>query len=229
MSGHTKAQIEEAESRRKRNIAVVLVIVALVLDIGGLFLFPSVPQIRAYSEEAIYLDNFGSVGAPPYAIFVQLNLTGTSISANNVVTVTVTIIHTNVSNFLEHYNGVGLTNGFDQNTIQSSSPQLERISLSQTANGNFTGTGKVNWLSSGGTWLFLWPNKFGTYYTNYTQIEVGSPIYNIAGESDTLSVQDSLTTQKLTYILIGFSVLMLQPVLEAIRKIQKAPIAQNPH
>jgi hypothetical protein len=115
----------------------------------------------------------------------------------------------------------------------------------------FCADGDIIWVKDGPTWDYLWPtNRSLSYYTSFSQYEAsitgpnypeimsgtkgidcpGDPncrgsIITISGVSDTLSVQANLTVQRLTFILMGFSIILL---LEIVDSIVSEPAREHP-
>ena len=228
MAAVPQTRKEIAEARTKRKIAITLIILALIVDCLGWFVFSSVAPIKIIQSEQEIGDYWP--GEPTFSVFWDFTLKATgSISLNNVVQVSVLLSDNNkTSDFLQHYNSIGFTDAFSPKTVSGNNPLLAKIPLYATNNSyTYAGNGSVVWLNSGDTWPFLWPHVAANTVLGvaYPSIEFGTPLISIAGESDTLSIQNSIATARLTWILIGFSVLMLQPVLEAIRRVPKGPKA----
>jgi len=139
-----------------------------------------------------------------------------ALSVNNPVHVHAVFTNTNISDFLQYYTGIGLTDAYDLSAKdQSGFPVLAELPFKANAQGGYDVDGDVVWSYEGGTWAFLLPN-LPSFSVRYTDVEIGMPVTIISSVSDTLSVENNVTTQKLTWILIGFSFLMLQPILEAL-------------
>ena len=89
------------------------------------------------------------------------------------------------------------------------------VPLNKLPDGTYIGTWTLVWRVETDTYSFLIPNA-----TNW-EIKVGpnsgtQPILHISGIADTYTWRFNVETKKFTFILIGFSVLMLQPIVEAI-------------
>ena len=101
--------------------------------------------------------------------------------------------------------------------------------------------GDVLWVKDGESWDFLWPvNREISSLTvsqieaqpsspDFTQIEAGEvaivcpgdeacrpSVVTVTGVSDTLSVQNNLTIQRLTFVLLGFSIILLLEIVDTI-------------
>lgn len=79
------------------------------------------------------------------------------------------------------------------------------------------------WKQSGPDWLYLSPPTSGGAGLPTRAIQVGDLTIVISDVSDTLSVDSNSSTLFLTWVLVGFSVLMLQPILEAILLQEESP------
>ncbi|MDG6970417.1 MAG: hypothetical protein JRN54_04830 [Nitrososphaerota archaeon] len=208
------------EIRKRRTVAIALLAVAIGIDALGVFVFPHVNEITlatSYDQTGAYWPN-----APPFAVHFEFTFKATgSVSLSNPVKVTVTITSINLTDFefFKYYDGVGFSGAFNASTINSKQPLLANIPVHQQSDGSLSGNATIIWLQDGPTVPFLTPHSTNWYLNNQALASDG-PVLNVAGESDTLAIQTSMNTQRLTWILIGFSILMLQPVLEAILRVR---------
>ena len=204
-------------------IGIALFITFGYIVLNGYYVWPHVGIItipEEYQQPMVNLWNNTANPIPAYSAHFTFTFSAVgSVSLNNPVNVTVTVSsvllnHTGVKQFSQYYYGVGLTEAFNPTTVRSSKPVLASIPLRDEGNGTWYGKGQVVWLQDGPTVPFLTPN--GNWYVTYSDLQSFGSVLNIAPNSDTLSIQTSLNNQRLTFILIGFSVLMLQPVFEAV-------------
>lgn len=213
---------------RKRVIAVAILIVA-----AGFFVYAfvgiSVPSDE-WNSWAAYKIPATFAGYPTYAlnsgvnkpIFFNAAITFTasgSLSVNNPITVHALFFSINDTTFSQDYVGVGFSGCYPLKDSFGSNGVLDScvLPLVKSSNGQFTADGTENWLQSGPSYLYLIPGTQGFVLNNedklgqYEQIAI-----TVNPVADTLSTSFNLNTLRLTYILVGFSVLMLQPVLEVI-------------
>lgn len=219
-----KIKGREVSNRKTARMVIgfILLTVGIYIIVNGYEVWPHVNSVTLstnYNENGkIWPNPF-----PAYSVHFIFKLTTVgSVSMSNAVNVSVQISQismTNVSTaeFLQYYDGVGFTGAYDPTTITGNNPQAGEIYVHSDGGGNYSGAGQVVWLQSGPTFPYLVPN--GKYYVNYDSFRNFSAAFNISGESDTLAIQSSLNDQRLTYVLIGFSVLMLQPILEAVARL----------
>jgi hypothetical protein len=147
-----------------------------------------------------------------------------SFSAEKPIHVEIKVFDSNVTDLTNYINMVSFTGssfvqkndinvftGSNNNVISS----IGYLNLTETEKGKYNSKGDLIWhqsIESHSAWL---PPNTQYFDQNYWQ-NIGRSKIDITSASDTLAFQSSNTMEKLTYVLVGFSVVMLQPVLEAI-------------
>jgi hypothetical protein len=141
---------------------------------------------------------------------VKVNFTAKgSLSVNNPITVNA-IVTPNDTEFMTDYLCIGFTGAY-----LAKSPTLPACLLfTSLNNGDYSANGVLLWLISGQSWVVIYPQ--GTSHFLLSELEKGDPIIAIAGVSDTLAISSAENNARLTWVLIAFSFLMLQPVFEAL-------------
>ncbi len=137
-------------------------------------------------------------------------------SEGNPITVSLTISDVNLTNFLGQYNRVGFTDAFTPNQkplVPANTIVWASTYLSQDSQGNFVANGTFDWLA-GESYLNILPN-IKANITSSTQ-PFGPPMITVGPASDNVAQDSAATNQRLTWVLVAFSALMLQPVLEAL-------------
>lgn len=125
---------------------------------------------------------------------------------------------------------MAFTNARDQNGGLIPLP----IVPSQNNANEYTADATVVWIVAGPTWPYFLPVTPNTLVVRFADVEQGDPTINIASFSD---VNIAITETKLTIFLLGFSVLMLQPIFEALLGLEtpkqnlqaKPPLFHWPH
>jgi hypothetical protein len=151
-------------------------------------------------------------------MFVRLHFLLTasgSLSVNNHVYVHVTLTDANISNLLQYYGWIGFTGAYNISTVgnQEQAPNLAFIPITASSTANeYMAAATIVWLEQGPTWPILFPTSGGQFIIKQPDVEKGTPVTTIASVADTLSVENSVREQQLTWILVGFSVLALQPI-----------------
>jgi hypothetical protein len=222
MSTTNEDKKEERFWTRKKSIAAVLLILAFAVDGFGC-LYASVPPVTAPSNIHHVAGYWGN-RAPPFQCEIQALFTATgAFSVNNPIHVHATLLNVNITNFLDYYFALSFTDAYDTSVVQSQTetPVSGHLNLtaSQTSRGmGYVADGTLVWLCDGPTWpmIIMNPNPSISPVLSSPSVQVGNPILTISSISDTLSIQGSLVEQRLTWILVGFSILMLQPIFEAL-------------
>jgi hypothetical protein len=105
-------------------------------------------------------------------------------------------------------------------------PPFSQFYFHANATGSLIAEGDFKWMNEGASWSFLLPTG-KSVQVNYPDVEKGMPTALVAPLSDTLTIQNAIVTYRLTFILIGFSILTTHPIWEAICKIRN-PDNQEP-
>lgn len=141
-----------------------------------------------------------------------------SLSVNNPITVSVYIYNTNDTSFGQDYAGVSFTWCYPLSDSFSPVGVLNScfLPLTSEGNGTFLAKGTVKWLQAGPSYLFLVPRESGFVLNNEENLaQYESVGLTMNPVTDTLSSNFNYNILRLTFTLVGFSVLMLHPVLEA--------------
>jgi hypothetical protein len=215
---------------RRRAIAITLLAFALLVDVYALTALTA-PKISIPVHYYVEAGYWKKAGLPPVAFDSTFLFSAEgALSVNNPVHVHAILLNMNISNFLQYYTGIALTDAYDLTAKDENGfPKLAELPFKANAQGEYEVDGDVIWSYEGPTWPFLLPN-LPSFSAKYTDIETGMPVTIISSVSDTLSKDNNVITQKLTWILIGFSILTLQPILEALiakeRPSQPATVAK---
>lgn len=124
---------------------------------------------------------------------------------------------TNRTDMLDYYPEVSFTHG---HLPGDTSGQDGAWVMHERPDGKFEADGTVVFNFAGGIWEYIHPHDV---HIRYDSVEVGDPLFIVSDVSDTLSIATNDSTLFLTWILVGFSVLMLQPILEAILLQEETP------
>ena len=171
---------------------------------------------------AIY-EGFNGATGISFNFVANFSTVGT-FSAENPIHVQAIINNVNVSNFLDYVGSITFAGAFNAsglvfvNNVTSAS----YLMLSQSGNGEYVAEGDLVWHSSMTTYLVIIA-PFQTMFMYPLEHNPINPILSISSVSDTLSFQSNQLTTQLTYVLIGFSVLTLQPVLNALFRSHAEP------
>jgi hypothetical protein len=134
------------------------------------------------------------------------------------------ILQANVSDFLGYFGYVGFTDAFDAKSVrgQREFPDYSKIPLAVNATKSIVAEGDVVWLHEGASWIYFLPNS-PNIIVKYPDVQKGMYTAMISSVSDTLNIQNNVVTQRLTWIAVGFSVLMLQPIFDAFTSNARPP------
>ncbi|MGD0070568.1 MAG: hypothetical protein ABSB71_03295 [Candidatus Bathyarchaeia archaeon] len=198
-----------------------LFLALLALPIFGYALFgtkiPTIESSNSYKEFITFNDNQTSSNlTASFWTIMDFNTVG-SFSAENPIHVKVTVFDSNVTD-LTHY--IGMVSFTGSNPVISGNNANVKsgvgyLNLTQTDNGMYKAEGDLIWyqdIFSHSAWL---PPNTAYYDQGYWQ-QIGQGKLDISPAADTLAFRSSHTMEQLTYVLVGFSVIMLQPIFEAI-------------
>ena len=196
----------------KRKIAYVLLIGFILIDGFGFF-YANVPRVTIPALMNVPIGYWVNI-APPVSVEVQIWLTASgALSVNNPVTVRAIVTDANVTDLLRYYNAISFTDAYQTDGSQNAKIPLK---ANPSTTGEYDADGTIIWLIEGPTWVIFLPNTEKNIVANRADVTKGDAVAQIASIGDTLSIQNSVTEQRLTWVLVGFSVLMLQPILEAL-------------
>lgn len=213
---------------KRQTIALVLTVIAILVDCYGVFFASSVPSITVpvnIHHNVLYWKGT----EPPVGVDLEILLTASgALSVNNPVRVHVNLLNANVSDLIHYYNRLSFTDAYQSgvNPNPNQAPITAGIPIvAGTHVGEYVADGTIVWLLEGPTWVYLAPNVATDLRIIAQDVQSGDPIVQIGSVSDTLSIQNSIAEYRLSWIVVGFSVLMLQPILDqfASRSRQSSP------
>lgn len=217
---------------RQQASALILIIIALPI-FAYAFLGVNIPQ--TYLPRSADVQMACNDGTPvTFSIIVNFSAVG-CFSAENPIHVHIRIINANVSDLTSHIGGITFSLAFDINpqSIPSNAIIFGYLTLKQGDNNEYVADGDLIWHQSETSYLIPLPPFQGLIKsTDLSKMRVGEPFLYVSSVSDTLSFRSSHIMEQLTYVLIGFSVIMLQPILSALFPPQKAvekPIKESNH
>lgn len=168
---------------------------------------------------------------PTLTALIEYNVSAKgTFSAENPITITVCISNVNTSNLLAYYGELGFFGSvFDPSSSHYSESNKEQpgyIFLERTSDGKYIGTSTLIWHFETNVYTFLLPipslfNSPVTIPGNPSNNPPDLPTMHITGSQDTYNWKFNELTTKLTYILVGFSFLMLQPIIEAVLRLKR--------
>jgi hypothetical protein len=224
----------------KRGIFVVVIAIAATFFVYA-FVGVSVPNDENSYIGAFKIPARDSLGYTTYALNDGLhkplffdagfNFTAPgSLSVNNPITVHVQIWNVNNTAFSTDYLAAVFTGCFPlqddwavEGSLNSCLIPLHFVGVTNHG-ALYAGTGTEKWLDSGPSYLWLRPTNASFLPNNLNLLgQYEQPVVTIQPVADTLSAAFDLNTLRLTYILIGLSILTLIPVLDAVVTPDKHP------
>ncbi|MDG6954886.1 MAG: hypothetical protein JRN33_07915 [Nitrososphaerota archaeon] len=231
-------RIFHRRSRRWRPYLAGLVLLAALVPFTYAFevstptIFIQTTQLKTGTTHGYTLTNqTGTYNVPEsfsVAFTIVMNFTARgAISVNNPVDVGVAIFGVNTSEalFLKNFGAVGFTDARNGGiygrtgdfNLTAATARLTLSNGSSIFGGTvYIGHATLYWFQAGPTWVYLAPPVKAFVGVPNSGIQIGDPAITISDVSDTLAVNSNDSVLRLTWILVGFSVLMLQPILEAI-------------
>lgn len=214
---------------RSQICAIILVIIAIPI-FAYAFIGVRIPQTYWYKSQDI---GVMCADGTPITFSLSLNFSTTGVfSAENPVHVHAIINNANVSDLTAHLGAISFTNayGISESPVISGTPSYGYVVLSQSKNGEYVADGDLIWHQSETCYIIPLPPFQGVIRSaNLDKQQLGGePVLYISSVSDTLSFRSNHTMEQLTYAVIGFSVIMLQPILSAIFPDKPAEKQKNP-
>lgn len=211
--------------KRLRQIIALVLFSAWLISIIVAFTYSSVDNI-SYTP-FVETKNFTSPNPeiPPVHVDMIHKMSAKGgFSANNPITITVTITETNVTNLLDYYGAVA----FFGSVFATEEPEyqiegVERngyVALSKQNDGTYSGTSTLLWRVESDVYTFLLPQPQYSYDMLVGPSIDEVPLMQIGSSSETLNWKFNDITTRFTIVLIGFSFLMLQPIFEAIFRLK---------
>lgn len=158
-----------------------------------------------------------STGHPTYRYNFDITVYAKGVvSANNPVTLSVVLSNLNATkSLLDDYCCIGFTGAHGiRESDGAVTSNLGRLPIKAQGDGTYVAEGDLVWLASGDTWLVVLPNDVLTNDLSVptSSLKVGDPAFTVGTVSDTLSWQNNELMQKLTWVLIGFSIIACYPL-----------------
>jgi len=124
--------------------------------------------------------------------------------------VRVEISQADVTNFDDIYCYVSFTNAYENTNYKI----LGNLTLGPNGKSNdtYVAQGNLVWSEGGDTYIIFIPCHDAALIVE-AEDDLGQPVTSIAGADQTVNQQYASDSERLTYVLVGFSVLMLQPIL----------------
>jgi hypothetical protein len=226
-------KVNKNHTLSNKQISGLFLLVLALPIFGYAFLGTRIPTIESSN---LYVD-FVTVTKPSgnvtvsFSTIMDFTAVG-SFSAENPIHAKITVFDANVTDFLDY---IGIVSFTGSNPVSSGNSinvvsRVGYFNLTQVSAGRYEADGYLIWyqsINSHSAWLA--PNtKF--FDQNFWQ-QKGNAKINISPAADTLAFRSSYTMEQLTYVLVGFSVVMLQPILEALfpdkQRIQQTQTSQN--
>lgn len=112
--------------------------------------------------------------------------------------------------------GVSFTNAYASPLAENVPMSSLIIYLRDNGDGTYVGESEVVWLVEGATYMAeVINNPIGSHFTLDTFMGADSALI-ISSVSDTLAIQSTQSTARLSWQIGSFSIIVLQPILEAI-------------
>ena len=222
-------------TRRKIGLIVLVVflIVFLVISVTPESFFVGAPPIEFFAVGTVEvnydLEGYPSVRFDQDIIFSAIG----SFSVNNPIYVKIFISNVNITDFLSYYDSVTFTNGypihieFDPRYV-TPFPMKIKLEQDSTNTAYFIGEGDVVWLIEGPTISLLYPKTDQYFNIPYHNLNESQSVITITGVTDTLATHFSQATAKIAWQISSFSIIILQPVFEAILLKKTKPITKSP-
>jgi len=202
--------INERDAGRRRIIAISLIVaffVILVLDFTLVKAQPITKKVFSTGEFPVLRDS----KVPPVTAAIDATFESIgSLSANNEMTITVQV-YVNDTNFLNHYRSLGL---YLNNGAESIGIPLQKVGDS------YVGSIKTTWKSGGDLFYWFVPRDSGNPVP--AGKDTTPPAFTIGGDGETYSWKYGLETTRLTWVVIAFSVILIQPVLDAVFRLRSS-------
>lgn len=204
------------EGRGKKIVAILLGIGWLIMVLYAIF-FVNIPMsvITDAGKQSVI-----ATGHPAYhySFDIQVYAKGV-ISANNPAHLHVTLSNiTGTKSLLDDYCCIAFTGAHGiRDSDGAVTANLGRLLLKAHGDGTYVADGDLVWLAGGDTWLIVLPNEVltGGIEVPTTSFKTGDSVFAVGTVSDTLSWQNNELMQKLTWVLIGFSIIASYPLSEA--------------
>jgi len=157
-------------------------------------------------------------------VFFHLDLnfsTSGVFSAENPIHVNALIYNLNITDDLtKHLGAISFTNAFNINEKNVVGGVLAYgfLPIYNDGNGQYSVDGKLIWHQSEKCYIIPLPPFQGNLTAkNYDSVQLyGDPVLYVSSTADTLAFRTNHVILQLTYVVIGFSVIMLHPILKEL-------------
>jgi len=210
---------------RKKTVRQILagfLLASWLIMIIDAFWFTSTPYVHysPYFEVRIFPSPSAEIPTLNATIAYNFTAKGT-FSAENPITVSVSISNVNTTNLLQYYGELGFFGSvFNSSVPQYLAPGEEEpgyVFLRHGPDGTYVGTATLVWHVESDVYTFLLPIlRLFNFNLKIGPNSGQSPTMHISSSSDTFNWKFNEITTKLTLVLVGFSLLMLQPIIEAL-------------
>jgi hypothetical protein len=186
--------------------------------------FVAVPQLRNTQAGTAYTHLYSETPPISYRFEITFTATGT-FSVNNPVHVKVVLRDLNITNFLDYFCGVSFTHAYSYPTEFTEDSPMNNviIYLKNTGDGTYSGEGNVVWLVEGPTYMGEVINNPVGHVIPFDMFTQTNSVLTISSASDTLSIHFTQNTARLSWQIGSFSIIVLEPVFEAILLKEKKP------
>jgi hypothetical protein len=197
--------------------ALSLILILIALPIFGYAVFGV--QVSQISYPIGTQETVVSIHNIPIQFNVAMIFTTRGLFAvGNPVHVKITITDCNVSNFLSEIGIVSFT-GASTSPIEYLSngmPMNGYFNLTVGGDGKYFAEGDLVWYQDINThvmWLQPMPSNGALFFNQGYYQQIGIDLLKIAPASDYLSINSNHTIEQLTWVLLGLSIIMVQPII----------------
>lgn len=205
---------------RSKISAVILVVIAL-----SFFLYAAIGiQIPKITYPMSTQETLQSSNGATIQFYAIMNFTTTgSFSVGNPIHVQLTIVNSSVPYLLNYIGVFSLTGAYNVPIVYNlqggvAPAYFNLTQINQVGNGTYYAEGNFIWYQSINAHT-MWAAPFnqwnGVFDISYWQ-NVGIDILDISPVSDSLTVNSNHVVEQLTWVLVGFAVIALQPILNAL-------------
>ena len=203
---------------------LLLLWLAMIIDA---FFFTGTPDV--YYSPYFETRTFPSPSAeiPTLNATISYNFTAKgTFSAENPITVSVSISNVNTTNLLQYYGELGFFGSVFNSSVpkylQPGEEEPGYVFLKPGPDKTYVGTSTLVWHVETDVYTFLVPLPPLFSFSLIIGPNSGQlPTMHISSSSDTFNWKFNEITTKLTLVLVGFSILMLQPIIEALLHLKR--------
>lgn len=205
----------------RKSIGVMVLISFLSVFLIVSFLpesyYISIPKLTVTKAGTVYSHLYE--GTPPLSYRFEVECTTNGIlSVSNPVHVKVTLREVNITNFLDYFCGVTFTGAYPFPTEESRGYPMNSVIVyvNQNGDGTYSGESDVVWLEEGPSYISEVINNPVGHHVPISMYENSTIVLTVSSASDTLTMHFTANTARLTWQIGSFSIIILQPVFEAI-------------